>query len=170
MSYISISYTYRNATVVLASLGTALILFITGFSLRHRECQNSALPINWQSDLTYQHPFHPDTIPFGLTFIEAVILFPLIAVKAMTQSGAQTLNYVLVAIFFYIVGAGISNGIVDNLKNQLCSLRPFAALRPDDSDSYLSTPSGHVNMVVFTAVYVTYWINKEIEDPALKLL
>ena len=164
----------RAVAVITAVLVVAMILFVTGNYGKRRDCRDgSALPNDWLDDVTYQKPYHPDTFAYGLTFIFALLLPVLIVAKSpCVQTGVTwtvLFRYAVIIGVFYAAGAGISNGIVDNLKRQLCSLRPYAALRPDDPDSYLSTPSGHSNMVVFTNLYVSYWYLKSIPDNILKV-
>jgi len=166
--------TIRNITTIITTVIISIILLATGLLVQKRDCQDgSALPDNWQQDLTYQKPYHSDTIDFRWTFIFATLLVVLLAAKSTQYVRNKSWNaftkYSITVLVFYLVGAGISNGIVDILKGQLCSLRPSAALRPDHGDSYLSTPSGHANMAVYTAIYVSYWYLKHISDPVLQV-
>mmetsp|Transcript_8808 Transcript_8808/g.8880 ORF Transcript_8808/g.8880 Transcript_8808/m.8880 type:complete len:260 (+) Transcript_8808:138-917(+) len=172
----------RNVIVTSLSLASAFILYFIGYAGGKRDCQNgSAFPPDWKNDLTYQKPYHVDTFPTISAVVFVLLLIPLWAWKSPCMSKYCSksnksysdwndyLKFVFVVAVFYLVGAGISNGIVDILKGQLCSLRPYAALKPDEDDSYLSTPSGHTNIVVYTSVYVTYWLLKEFSDPIIKV-
>eukprot|EP01041_Mallomonas_annulata_P002650 gene2650-5201_t len=178
---LSINFTHRNAIITTVAIIVSISLILTNYWLPRRHCHGSALPSNWKTDPTYQRPYIDNTISTNMAMIEAVLIIPLICIKAppliaflnLTQPFFRWTDlgkYSIILVLFFIIGAGIMNGIVNIMKNELCSLRPYAALRPDDPEAYLSTPSGHTSDAVYTAVYVTYWINKEIEDPALKLL
>lgn len=142
----AMSYCSLFSPLIYSSL-LAVMVFIAGWYCKMRECTDQITDLN-----AYNRVYHDDTVPYILTFIP----FVFVAIYAFIAERMYGWFYCIEIICYYWVGTGFGTGIVNIMKKQLCMPRPYAMYRPDDQESYMSTPSGHMFQITFGILYMMY--------------
>jgi membrane-associated phospholipid phosphatase len=148
----------RHFLVLCMSATLAVVLFATGATMKHRDCLEQSPGI--ATNPTYSRPYHENTVAYYQTFAP----FLAVLVIASIQLYFKLWSSAFYLVAYYWVGAGTGNGIVDILKKEQCSPRPYAAALPFEPNSFYSTPSGHTFQAIYGSLYVALFLAAMYQD------
>lgn len=142
---------YFIISIILALI--SVLIFSLSYISDRNDCLDEHPDI--LSNPTYNATFHKDTIPFGATFVFGAVI-PFVS---MTANGLNVNHLFPLAVspsIYYIIGTGIGNGVVNIIKDRLCSPRPIAItlINNNNNEAFKSTPSGHTFQTVYTSVFL----------------